>query len=66
MKEIRVYVLDTYLIEEENAINYTDEQFMEQAENNGTVFSLKGFEKAFNNEELNTHVDYIRFIEVEI
>lgn len=66
MKEIRVYVLDIYLIEEENAINYTDEQFMEQAENNGTVFSLKGFEKAFNNEEVNTNIDYIRFIEVEI
>ena len=66
MKEMRVYVIDTYLIEEENAINYTDNDFMEVAERLGTVFTLKGFEKAFNNEELNTHVDYIRFIEVEI
>lgn len=66
MKEMRVYVIDTYLIEEENAINYTDNDFMEVAERLGTVFTLKGFENAFNNEELNTHVDYIRFIEVEV
>lgn len=66
MKETRVYVIDTYLIEEENAINYTDNDFMEVAERLGTVFTLKGFENAFNNEELNTHVDYIRFIEVEV
>ena len=66
MKEMRVYVIDTYLIEEENAINYTDNDFMEVAERLGTVFTLKGFENAFNSEELNTHVDYIRFIEVEI
>ena len=66
MKEMRVYVIDTYLIEEENAINYTDNDFIEVAERLGTVFTLKGFENAFNSEELNTHVDYIRFIEVEI
>ena len=65
MKEMRVYVIDTYLIEEEIDIT-TDNDFMEVAERLGTVFTLKGFEHAFNNEELNTNVDYIRFIEVEI
>ena len=61
MKEMRVYVLDMSLMND-----YTDEEFMEKAENYGSVYTLKGFENAFNSEELNTFVDYIRFIEVEI
>lgn len=61
MKEMRVYVLDVSLMG-----NYTDEEFIEKAENYGSVYTLKGFERAFNNEELSTIVDYIRFIEVEV
>ena len=61
MKEMRVYVLDVSLMG-----NYTDEEFIEKAENYGSVYTLKGFENAFNNEELSTVVDYIRFIEVEV
>lgn len=61
MKEMRVYVLDVSLMG-----NYTDEEFIEKAENYGSVYTLKGFENAFNNEELSTIVDYIRFIEVEV
>ena len=55
--------LDT--VEEQTDL-VTDEIFMELAEQRGTVYSLKGFELAFNYEELNTSTDMIRFIEVEV
>ncbi len=65
MKEIRVFV-----ISEEQAVVcaelLTDEQFMEMAEDEGGVYTLRGFEWAFNNEaEIYSNLQYIRFIEVE-
>ena len=65
MKELRVYVVDINTVEEQIDL-VTDEVFMELAEQRGTVYSLKGFELAFNYEELNTSTDMIRFIEVEV
>ena len=65
MKELRVYVVDINTVEEQTDL-VTDEVFMELAEQRGTVYSIEGFELAFNYEELNTSTDMIRFIEVEV
>lgn len=62
--EIRVYVLDTQ--EHLNDLAYTDEQFIEQAEQDGRVYTLQGFQEAFNLEEINSTIDVIRFISVPI
>lgn len=65
MKELRVYAVDVDILE--NYTNLiTDDVFIELAEKQGTVYSLKGFELAFNYQELNTSTDIIRFIEVEV
>lgn len=61
MKELRVYVIDLGLTED---IAETDEEFMNEAERQGTVYSIKGFENAINSEELNLCNSFIRFIEV--
>jgi hypothetical protein len=42
-KEIRVYGI-LY----QSGVHFDDEQFMQQAEEDGLVWSLKGFEQAFN------------------
>lgn len=62
--ETRVYVLDTQ--EHLNDLAYTDEQFIEQAEQDGRVYTLQGFQEAFNLEEINSTIDVIRFISVPI
>ena len=64
-KELRVYVLDIDIVENYNEY-VTDEIFMELAEKEGTVYSLKGFQNAFNDELVNSSTDLIRFIEVEV
>ena len=66
MKELRVYVIDINEIEEINLNEISDEQFMNIAEEQGIVYTLKGFETAFNRENVYTGLDYIRFIEVEV
>lgn len=67
MKEMRVYVIDTNHVNTHMYMGeISDELFIEIAEKQDGVYTLKNFENAFNIEELNTHVDYIRFIEVEI
>lgn len=65
--EIRVYV-----IEASNSLRYdekiftqlTDDEFMNIAEEEGRVYSLVGFQEAFNEIEVDTTVDCIRFISV--
>jgi len=59
--ETKIYVLD------QNSHDcfvggYSDEKFMELAEEDGRVYSLEGFQNAFNMEEVNTAVDIIRII----
>ena len=66
--ETRVYVVDT---EDERMDDVyweelTDEEFMFEAEEQGKVYTLDGFAKAFNSEEVNTSTDAIRFIEVPV
>ena len=60
-KELRVYLVDGYFWR--NRVNdCDDEEFMSMAEAEGKIYSLQGFVKAFNEEEINTFVDFIRII----
>jgi hypothetical protein len=66
--ETRVYVVDT---EDERMDDVyweelTDEEFMFEAEEQGRVYTLDGFAKAFNFEEINSSTDAIRFIQVPV
>lgn len=59
--ETRVYVVDI----DDNNYNgdeTSDEDFMDMAEADGRVYSLDGFQYAFNFGEVNTNIDVIRFI----
>lgn len=62
--ETRVYVIDTFNVRERNWNDLTDEEFIGIAENWGRVYSLKGFQEAFNSQDINTEIDVIRFINV--
>jgi hypothetical protein len=63
-KEIRVYGI---LLENTDDLikidQLADEAFMDRAETDGLVYSLKGFEHAFNSQRLNPFATVIRFIE---
>ena len=66
MKEIRVYVVNCGLYDGEEFISeMTNEQFMAIAEEQGGVYSLKGFERDYNDEYIGSAFTFIRFIEVE-
>lgn len=58
MQEIRVYLVDA---DADNA-ELTDERFMEVAEQEGLVYSLKGFEEAINWKGLDMDIFFIRFL----
>jgi hypothetical protein len=63
-KELRVYVVDANLLE----VSYeelTDEEFVQEAENQGNVYSLVGFQEAFNDREIDSSVEVLRVIEIE-
>lgn len=67
--ETRVYV-----IEAQHSLKYnervfttlTDEEFQDIAEEEGRVYTLEGFQDAFNNEDVSSAIDVIRFINVAI
>lgn len=69
MKEIRVYVVNGDLYDGEDSIRDMDNHtFIEVAEEQGTVFSLKGFETNWNNWDCfapSPESTFLRFIEVE-
>lgn len=54
----RVYVIK--VADDKGSDDYTDEEFMTLAEEQGTVYSLKGFQDAFNYEEIIDFNHYIR------
>lgn len=63
--ETRVYVLDT----QDLSINkffgeLTEEEWIAECERQGRVYSLRGFERAFNEEEISTATDVVKFINV--
>ena len=67
MKEVKVYLInldDCRVKDMDNILELTDEEFMFEAEEQGKVYSLKGFQKAFNLEEVNITTDQMRIIEV--
>jgi hypothetical protein len=68
-QETRVYVIDlnndTSEVEIGNWNNLTNEQWIDLSERQGYVFSLDGFQKAFNNEEI-PYDTYIRFITITL
>ena len=68
-KEMRVYVINTHdeRVEDIHDIfSLTDKEFMFEAEEQGRIYTLEGFQRAFNEFHINTEIDIIRFIEVSI
>lgn len=66
--ETRVYVIDTNdeRVDDVDVQELTNDEFMLEAEEQGRVYTLDGFTKAFNSEEVNTSTDIIRFIKVPV
>ena len=62
--ETRVYVIDTFNVRGINWNDLTDEEFINLAEEDGNVYTLQGFQEAFNSQDINTEIDVIRFINV--
>jgi hypothetical protein len=63
--ETRVYVVDGINYEFDTTPEKWDEEvFMNEAEIQGTVYSLEGFQKAHNNSEIDLEDCYIRFINI--
>ena len=63
MSETRVYVIDTFNVRG-NWNDLTDEEFITLAEQDGNIYTLEGFQEAFNAQDINTEIDVIRFINV--
>lgn len=60
-KEIRVYKINTFDYEfDTSPTQWSDEKFIREAEIQGGVYTLKGFEEAFNWQEVSTVMDFIR------
>lgn len=74
MKELRVYVIDIEEIDDDfldnmgidQSVQLNDKDFITVAEEQGNVYTLKGFAQAFNDQDINSSTDIIRFIEVEV
>ena len=72
MKEILVYIVDALSTDLISQLS-SDKDFIEEAERqensadglDGRVYSIKGFEKAFNINDVNSDNCFIRFIEVD-
>jgi len=61
-EEMRVFLVDIDQADDDFNKDCDDETFMTQAEMNGSVYSLSGFQEAFNNNEVSTENAFIRFI----
>lgn len=58
---MRVYMIE---VDDKGSDDYTDEEFITLAEEQGTVYTIKGFQNAFNYEDCIGSGSYIRFLEV--
>lgn len=60
MENIKVYGIniDTFYTEDEKRLfsDLSKEEFIEEAEKQGLVWSLEGFEKSFNEDEINYNI----------
>lgn len=67
--ETRIFVVNLDLLNEhQNARGYmhlTDEEFMSLSEEQGSTYSVAGFQEAFNNNFISTENCVIRVIEVD-
>ena len=62
-KEIKVYVICVDNLKDgEEWWNFSNEQFMDKAEKEGRVYTLQGFESAFNGEAISEVSHIIRII----
>ncbi len=67
-KEIRVYGINVELYDSDDNYDtgfhssWSDEKFIQEAEIQGNVWSLNGFQEAFNNDDINQYVLMIRII----
>lgn len=60
-REIRVYKINTSDYEfDTSPTQWSDEKFIREAEIQGGVYTLKGFEEAFNSKKVSTIMDFIR------
>jgi hypothetical protein len=64
--ETRVYVLDIDSLNSNSADELSDDEFQTLAEEEGRVYTLQGFQEAFNFTEINSSIDVIRFINITI
>jgi hypothetical protein len=63
--ETRFYVLDTQDISIDKGFEeLTEEEWITECERQGRVYSTQGFQRAFNEEEINTSIDVLRIINV--
>lgn len=66
VSETRVYVVDTFNIKKRSWKDLTDEEFISLVEEEGNIYTLGGFQEAFNAQDISTEIDVIRFINVII
>lgn len=60
---VNVYLIDINQLDEgEVPTSWDDNTFVNVAECQGLVYSLEGFQNAFNNDEIDTYNCYIRFV----
>ena len=64
--ETRAYVLDTFNVNKQDWAKLSDEEFITLVEEDGNVYTLQGFQEAFNNADINSEIDVVRFINVII
>jgi len=61
-EQIRVYGVDVDLLPDEYRISDNPEEFIKEAEAQGLVWSLKGFELQTNNDKINFNNIFIKII----
>ena len=63
--EFRVYCLDTQNISNDKGFeDLTDEEWIDECEKQGKVYTLEGFQKAFNEEEVNVSIDVVKILKM--
>ena len=63
MEEIRVYLVDFYNYNLGDGVyDWDDERFISEAEKQGTVYTIVGFQYAYNEGDINGENSYIRII----
>ena len=67
MKEIRVYLVDIYNFEfDDSPKDWNNEKFMTESEIQGNIYTLEGFQDAYNDGDINGENSYIRIINPNI